>query len=345
MMVVSMRRIFSWPMLLSLSACAAVPMPPQAAAPSGQPSPQPARTDIVVIGDTQRTSPIEELVGREQNEPARLALIEKIAQEERPAFVVHLGDMVESGASAEQWRYFDRLVSALSVRNIPILPVLGNHDYWGDDRTALGHATERFPRLASRFYAAHSGALGLIWLDSNLQGRPSREQTRFLASTLCAFDHDRTIRAVLVFTHHPPYTNGRHRHGEPYVIEHVLPLFFASKKARVLLSGHVHGYERFEARGKTFVVTGGGGGPRVEYDQDSPALHAVFHADDPGKRAFNYVVIERGDAELRFTVKCLVGTGVGCSDQGVLDTFRVPLAPRETADDQGAKRSVRSTLR
>src|SRR4051812_7769182 len=133
MMLVIVRRVFGWPMLLSLSGCAGLPMPPQAAAPVGQPSLQRARTDIVVIGDTQRTSPIEELIGREQNEAARLALIAKIAKEEQPAFVVHLGDMVESGDSTEQWQYFDRLVSALTVRNVRILPVLGNHDYWGDD--------------------------------------------------------------------------------------------------------------------------------------------------------------------------------------------------------------------
>jgi 3',5'-cyclic AMP phosphodiesterase CpdA len=283
---------------------------------------------IIVLGDTQRTSWAEELWGREQNERPRRQLMATIAAQERPAFVVHLGDMVVSGASAFEWRYFDHLVSPLTARGIRIRPLLGNHDYWGNDAVALERATagEHFPELATRFYSATHRGLGLIWLDSNLRGRRGREQARWYQDTLAAFECSPSTRAVLVFTHHPPFTNGKGKHPESYVVEQILQPFLRSPKAQVMLSGHVHGYERFEHAGKTFVVTGGAGGGRVSYEAPGAGGErpAYQHPSD-GLRPFNYVSISLAPDTLRFETKCL-GAGNGCN-AGRLDQFSVALPP------------------
>lgn len=287
-----------------------------------------ARGPIIVLGDTQRTSWAEELWGREQNEQPRRQLMATIAAQEHPAFVVHLGDMVVSGASAFEWRYFDHLISPLTARGIRIRPLLGNHDYWGNDSVALERATtrQRFPELATRFYAATHRGLGLIWLDSNLRGRRGRAQARWYRATLAAFECSPSTRGVLVFTHHPPLTNGKGKHPEDYVVEQILPPFLQSPKARVLLSGHVHGYERFERAGKVFVVTGGAGGGRVEYEAPgaSGERPAYQHPND-GRRPFNYVSITLAPDTLVFETKCL-GEGNGCKN-GRLDQFSVALPP------------------
>src|SRR5690349_3471213 len=100
--------VLAW---IGLVACAGPPLPPLAG--PAQPTVS-SEGPIVVLGDTQRTLPVESFFcGREQNEFERRALIEQIAREERPAFVVHLGDMVSFGASGQEWEYFDRLVSPL----------------------------------------------------------------------------------------------------------------------------------------------------------------------------------------------------------------------------------------
>lgn len=284
---------------------------------------------IIVLGDTQRTSwAEEELLGREQNEQPRRDLMAAIAERERPAFVVHLGDMVVSGASRFEWTYFDHLVSPLTARGIPIRPVLGNHDYWGKDSLALANASapEHFPQLATHFYSAKHRGLGLIWLDSNLHGRKARAQDRWYRDTLAAFECSPSTRAVLVFTHHPPFTNGAHRHPEAYVVDRVLPPFLASPKAQVMLSGHVHGYERFTQGGKTFVVSGGAGGGRVEYEAPPPGDERTqYRHPHLGPRPFNYVRIEIGTDALRFETKCLVIDN-GCTN-GKLDSFSVALPP------------------
>jgi hypothetical protein len=287
-----------------------------------------ARGPIVVLGDTQRTSWAEELWGREQNEQPRRQLIATIAAQERPAFVVHLGDMVVSGASAFEWRYFDHLVSPLGARGIRIRPLLGNHDYWGNDSVALERATtrQRFPELATRFYAATHRGLGLIWLDSNLRGRRGHAQARWYRATLAAFECSPSTRAVLVFTHHPPFSNGKGKQPEDYVVEQILPPFLQSPKARVMLSGHVHGYERFERAGKVFVVTGGAGGGRVEYEAPGASgERPAYQHPNNGRRPFNYVRITLAPDALDFETRCL-GAGNGCKN-GRLDQFLVSLPP------------------
>jgi len=281
---------------------------------------------FVVLGDTQRTTWVETLfLRREQNEEARRALIQKLASEERPAFVVHLGDMVNAGFSSEEWDYFDHLVSPLTARGVRILPVLGNHDYWGTDAVALRHARQRFPELAPRTYRSliHRG-LALLFLDSNLEGGAAQEQTHWFEVTLEALERNAEVRGALVFTHHPPFTNGLHRTDDVYVSEQLLPPFFRARKTLALLSGHVHGYERFEVRGKAFVVSAGGGGPRVTYATGSDARHVpAYVTPDGSPRAFHYLVVADEGERLRFTVKCLE-RGELC-DHGQLETFWVPI--------------------
>lgn len=296
-------------------------MPPYAPPAPPQSSPD---GPIVVLGDTQRTT-LEEVVfmWREQNEAARLALIKKIATEEHPAFVVHLGDMVESGGSAQNWEYFDRLISPLTARKIQIFPVLGNHDHWGSEKALRRSIQKRFPVLgANGFYTKEHAGLGLVWLDSNLDGEVGAQQSAWLDQVLAGFGRNDAVRGVVLFMHHPAYTNGKRRHGEPYVQREVLPRFFAAPKTVALMSGHVHGYERFVVRGREFVVTAGGGGPRVEYllPPEAPYVPA-YNTKTDARRPFNYVVMQPTSSGLDFTVKCL--NTEGDCPSGILERFAV----------------------
>ena len=278
---------------------------------------------LVLLGDTQRTLLFERLIGREQNEAARQALVDKLAREEQPALVVHLGDLVSWGSSSGEWDYFDRLFSPLTA---PIHPVLGNHDYWGRDTLALRYLRQRFPELEPRTYRTlRHGSLGLVLTDSNLRGEAGDEQARWFAAALAGFERDPGVRGVLVFTHHPPFTNGEGREGDAWVTNALLPAFMRSRKGLLLASGHVHGYERFERGGKAFVVSGGGGGPRVGFRVGNDASHAAAYAPAAaGPRAFHYIVIEERAASLRVTVKCLAQGGA-CPG-GLLEAFELPLA-------------------
>jgi hypothetical protein len=279
---------------------------------------------IVVLGDTQRTLWSESFFcGREQNERESQALIDKLASEEHPAFVVHLGDMVSVGSSSAEWAYFDRLIKPLGERGIRVRPVFGNHDLWGERRVALRNARARFPELANDAYAARHDELALIWLNSNLEGEAARRQAVWFEQALRVFDGPGT-RGVLVFLHHPAYTNGHKRSPSSYVTSELVPRFLAAKKTLVMLSAHVHGYERFYADKRWFVVSGGAGGPRVEYEtgKAAPSTSALT-TETIGPRPFHYLVIEKRDNTLHFEAKC--GRRSSDCPSGVFDQFSVAL--------------------
>lgn len=318
------------------------PMPPFPC--DAEPPPNPGET-IVVVGDTQRTTWPESLfLNREQNEFARRQLVQKIAKE-NPRFVVHLGDMVSEGGDLSEWDYFDRLMLPIERRRIPILPTLGNHEYWGNQKIAEKAERSRFEDLEhGTSYSKTYRGIGLVWLDSNLGGIAGKEQADWFDQQLCAFDRDTTIRGVLVFTHHPPFTNGKNRPVEPYVGSVLLPSFMHASKTVAFLSGHVHGYERFEKDHKEYVVTGGGGGPRVEYNVKPHVDPSTkYRPDAAEKRPFNYVVIEVDDTKLSFTSRCIDATSDDepppvdrpahepLCDDGVLERFTVAFPKPSTS--------------
>ncbi len=301
-------------------ACGALPEPKHraiAAAPAGAPR------SIVVLGDTQRSLWAEEhVLGREQNETDRVALIDQLAEDENPALVVLLGDLV-AASSPRHWEYFAALTEPLAERAIPLLAVLGNHEYFGPGRDPTQLARRRFPELgAGGYYAKMLGRLGLVFLDSNLSGRAAERQSSWLDRTLTLLDLEPRVRAILLFSHHPPYTNGVARDGTPLVRQALLPRLVRAKKGLALFAAHVHGYERFaEEQGRTVVITGGGGGPRVRYRVGARPLLGP-EPESPAPRPLHYVVLEDQGTALRITARCL-RTDPACKN-GMLDDVSLP---------------------
>jgi Icc-related predicted phosphoesterase len=217
-----------------------------------------------VVGDLQRTSRAERW--RESNVGERERIVRQVASE-RPDFLVLLGDLVFRGSSRRDWREFESLMAPIREAGIPVLPILGNHDYWISRRAALANYFGCFPHLTGRrWYSAAYGPLGLVFLDSNrrfLSALRWREQVAWYECELERFENDRAVRGVLVFVHHPPYTNSTITSDEAHVQSFFVPAFQRASKTLAMLSGHVHSYERFARGGKTFLVAGGGGGPRA----------------------------------------------------------------------------------
>ena len=107
----------------------------------------PAR--LVVVGDTQRTSLAERLIGREQNDHERARVLEYIAEERAP-ILIHLGDMVFDASDAAEWKRFDELVRPIRDTGTTILGVLGNHEYWGGSESGIVHVEERGRRSTEK---------------------------------------------------------------------------------------------------------------------------------------------------------------------------------------------------
>jgi 3',5'-cyclic AMP phosphodiesterase CpdA len=278
---------------------------------------------FVLVGDLQRTSRFELL--RESNDPERVRLLEAIASEDAD-FVAVLGDLVFRGDARAEWEALDTLLSPLSSKALPLLPLLGNHDYGLWAPLALRHFHARFPHLEGRrFYARSYQGLTFLFLDSNrarMSARLFREQLAWYEDALGQAERDPEVRGVLVLVHHPPFTNSRVTGDDRNVQRFFLPPFFAAHKTVAMISGHVHAYERFARRGKHFVVSGGGGGPRVPLLVGDRRRHPDDLVFGPAPRPFHYLrVTLEGDA-LAFEA---LGFGKGGTVAAPLDAFALAL--------------------
>ena len=254
---------------------------------------------FAVVGDLQRTSRAE--FWRESNTEESRRLLAEIAAR-RPDFAVGLGDLVFRGSSRRDWERFDALSSPLRDAGVPIYPILGNHEYWLRPGPALKRYFERFeaPR-GRRWYAETYGALGLVFLDSNetaLGEALWREQAAWLGVELSRLDADPSIAGALVFSHHPPYTNSTVTRDALHVQRTFVPLFSAARKTIAMVSGHVHSYEQFSRGGKTFLVAGGGGGPRVRLARGTARRHSDDAFEGPEVRHFHFLICAPGAAGL-----------------------------------------------
>lgn len=274
---------------------------------------------FAVVSDLQRTSRAE--VWRESNRDERERVLREIARE-RPDFVTVLGDLVFRGSAAAEWEELDRVCAPLREARLPVLPVLGNHEYWVSRRGALPRFFARFPHLEKRhWYSVPYGPLGLVFLDSNLRWLPAaqwQEQLEWYERELLRLDEDPTVRGVVVFLHHPPYTNSTVTPDERHVQRFFVPPFVRAGKTLAMVSGHVHSYERFQREGKAFIVSGGGGGPRVRLATGARRRHQDDLFAGPPVRPFHFMMISVGEDGLEVEVKGLEKKG---SEFQLIDSF------------------------
>ena len=276
---------------------------------------------IIAVGDLQRTSLWETMIGRENNDVERKEIIGNISGQ-NPGSVILLGDMVFEGDSWEQWRNFDSLMTPVKRKNIPVFPVIGNHEYYGIDRIALQFLSKRFPVIkGSHWYTEVCDSIALIFLDSN-DGEYSADQWQsqinWFRNKLLIFNNDPAIKGILVFAHHPPYTNSLLTGDDMPVQNGFVPAFDQSKKTLAFITGHAHTYERFIENGKMFIISGGGGGPRVMLN-NGPGIHHDY-LTGPSPRPFNYLLISKQSDGLEFTVK---GVNKNSSQFFTLEKFKL----------------------
>jgi Icc-related predicted phosphoesterase len=217
---------------------------------------------FVAYGDTRFTDPTNT---KASNPEIRRELVRAIAQEQ-PSFVSIGGDIAYEGADVDDWKVWDIETAIWRERTIPVFPALGNHDLKGDEKTALANYFARFPDIKSnRYYSVRAGNLLMLVLDSALDETSGR-QGAWLKAKLDSIPSD--VDFVFVVLHRPAYTSssdektfgGGHSARLPELkLARMLEERQPHMRARiVMISGHVHNYERHEHGGITYFVTGGG---------------------------------------------------------------------------------------
>lgn len=269
-------------------------------------------------------------------------------------FAYHVGDISYfNGAEAE---YGPQFYEAYADYNVPILGIPGNHDGdpEGDGEPSLQAFMENLcsttPTLPAKwaefnrttmdqpncYWTLTDELVTVIGLYTNVPsgGVVEADQQEWLVGELKAAAPD---RALIVALHHPPYSCDAH-HGGSEAMGKVLDEAFsaASRYPDLVLSGHVHDYQRFTRtmpdfadyhnKALSYIVCGAGG-----YHN----LHALTTDAALGLEAAPGVTLEAFDAtqwgflRLSITTTAITGEYVGVSCEGAVtpgvDRFSIPV--------------------
>jgi Icc-related predicted phosphoesterase len=308
--------------LLSASACA--PLPPVRSF-TGKIEPFHQSGRFAIVGDLQRTSWLE--FWRESNDAEREILVSAIPAS-HPALLAITGDLIFDGSSGKQWAQLDATCAPIRDAGLPVFAALGNHEYWGGKAGQVSFF-QRLPHLENKhFYAVAYGPVRLVFLDSNITEMTPAEweaQRAWYEKTLADLDVDPEVRGVLVLAHHPPYTNSTVTSDEGYMEQVIVPPLLRARKTLGLFSGHVHNYERFVREGKTFLVSGGGGGPRARLAEGNDRRHPDDLVVGPPIRSFHFTVFTVTSEGLSAEV---MGLPKGGTSVAPMDHFQLLFAPR-----------------
>lgn len=258
---------------------------------------------IIIFSDTQQTSLFERLIFRRENNLFERNGILKNISSEDPSLLIHLGDVCFS-PSQKNILCFEKAAKPLEKLKIKKFLIPGNHDYPFITSQNFIPKFSLFETLNTPTLLVESET-AIISLNSNkfrIGKSAWQKQQTWFEKTISDLEQDSTIKNILVLTHHPPFTNSSVTKDETHVQKAFLKPFVNARKTKAFISGHVHAYERFLKNGKTFIVTGGGGGPRVR-------LNGRRHVDSyqaEVPRPFHYLKMIETTSGLQVEVKGFV---------------------------------------
>jgi 3',5'-cyclic AMP phosphodiesterase CpdA len=264
--------------------------------------PQGAKT-IAVIGDQQRTSWLE--FWKESN--TEHAQVVTNAMLKKPDALLLLGDHVFWSSSKADWQFFDEIMQPVHDAGIPVFPLFGNHEYFGNQDVGLKNMQSRFAAARITWYRWDADSVAYIMLNSNWHdiGEDSTLlQRSWFEEQLAACENDVTIRAIVVSSHHPPFTNSSVVSDDVRTRDEFVPLFVRTRKGQLWLSGHCHALEMFEQNGKRFIVSGGGGGPRQRLLTGIDARYADVFDSGPVRPLHSILLLRVADS-IQITVDSL----------------------------------------
>src|SRR5579862_3215062 len=213
-----------------------------------------------------------------------------------PSFFYHLGDVVYYFGEAAY--YYDQFYEPFREYPAPVLGIPGNHDgvLWsGDPSPTLAAYLRNFCSSAPQqsqdsggllrttmiqpgvYYTFEAPFVRILGLYSNVLEDPGvispdngkysgldRRQVDFLTAALKRVKSDTFTGAVIIATHHPPFTGGSDHGGSPGMLADIDSACQAAGVwPHAVLSGHAHNYQRYtrtmSGRSIPFLVAGCGG--------------------------------------------------------------------------------------
>lgn len=204
----------------------------------------------------------------------------------RPAFVFDVGDLISTGYTsdmdllAREWREYFEVVSKSEV---PILPVVGNHDIWDETSQMVWRRV-----VGDLWYSFDYGNSHFIVLCSD-QARPNHisrigpEQLEWLKADL---EDSWDAEHIFVLLHKPLWRDKRSNWDEVHGL-------LREYSVEAVIAGHDHIYSfDGERDGIRYIVSGGGGAEMGDFRDAGQFFHYMLIAVD-GERV-SYSVVEPG---------------------------------------------------
>ena len=232
-------------------------------------------------------------------------------------FTVHGGDIQYYASGLETWAsWFPRMEPLLAQG--AFLPAIGNHEF---------EKTEEFDEYYTRFfggagfdgnneyYRFESGGIWFFSMNTEIDFQLNSPQGIWLAQSLAEAAAMPGFRTSIVYFHAPWVTCGDK--SEDTAARTQFEPIFDTNGVRLVIQAHMHGYERFDLNGRTFLTTGGGGGALDDVDKN---LDRPVCAQRVSSGAFRHAVLMEVNATE------LVGTVI--DEKGVTrDTFSIAISP------------------
>ncbi|HEY4323099.1 MAG TPA: metallophosphoesterase [Mucilaginibacter sp.] len=212
----------------------------------------------------------------------------------KPSFFYHLGDVAYY--NAEDDHFYEQFFKSYENYMAPILAIAGNHDSsWGTAGTPKSWNLDNFmkvfcektpgpvdlsrdvPRTAMiqpnvywTLQTPLANFIGLYTNNGETEGYVNDVQAQWFYSELKNAQIEADKKAIIVALHHPPYSVDND-HGASRDMKKFLQAAFEDTGVYpdIILSGHVHNYQRFTVslgdRKVPVIVTGGGGYYNLSY--------------------------------------------------------------------------------
>jgi hypothetical protein len=226
----------------------------------------------------------------------------------------------------------------LRSAGIPFLAARGNHDaYHVVDQAQFASlfSPPGAPELSPDgfWYSVDLGGWRVLVLDTGTDMFGDRNpmpeggaQLTWLEARLS--EGDRLGLRSIVLLHIPPFSSGREERGAPWVKNLVVEQILDGHPVALVLSGHVHAYERivrpgFEGRPVNYVVSGGAGGRF--FRKGAQVEGSVLFVEE----VRNFVMLDLGPGGISGRVIPVRVPGEEWKKPpSLLDTFEVVLPPR-----------------
>lgn len=188
-----------------------------------------------------------------------LKLLQATVYGKKPELTVHMGDIQYYSSGLESYGTWMELMRPM-LRSAAFFPAIGNHEF--EKPLEREEYVERFwgnPGFDgnSDHYRFQWGGVWFFALNTEIEIGEGSSQMKWFAEKLDDATRRPGYRFAVVYFHRPFVTCADVEQKD--ALRKLYQPLFTKAGVKIVVAGHVHGYERFEFDDVTWLTSGGGG--------------------------------------------------------------------------------------